>query len=74
MLELARPLRDDELLTPIEVSKMTKLALRTLADKRWKGTGPDYIKLSPGRNGHVRYWRSAVLAWLNEHDDLADAA
>lgn len=65
LIDKSRPAsRDDELLTPIEVSRLTKLSLRTLADKRWKGTGPEYIKLSPGRNGHVRYWRSSVESWL----------
>ncbi|WP_035796450.1 helix-turn-helix transcriptional regulator [Kitasatospora mediocidica] len=56
---------NDELLTPAEVGLMTKLSPRTLADKRWRGTGPAFLKLSPGRTGHVRYRRSAVDAWLN---------
>jgi predicted DNA-binding transcriptional regulator AlpA len=54
----------DELLTPAEVSRITRLSPSTLKDKRWRGTGPKFIKLSPGRGGRVRYRRSSVDAWL----------
>ncbi|MEU3340694.1 helix-turn-helix domain-containing protein [Streptomyces sp. NPDC006668] len=54
----------DELLTPAETAPIVKLSVSTLKDKRWKGTGPRYIKLSPGRGGRIRYRRADVLAWL----------
>jgi hypothetical protein len=54
----------DEWLTPAEAAKLAKLSVRTLSDKRWKGTGPAYTKLSPGKGGRVRYRRRDVLAWL----------
>lgn len=54
----------DELLTPAETAPIVKLSVSTLKDRRWKGTGPRYIKLSPGRGGRIRYRRGDVLAWL----------
>lgn len=56
---------EDELLTPPETACVTKLSVSTLKDKRWKGTGPPYIKLSPGRGGRIRYRRRDVEQWLN---------
>ncbi|MFE7648686.1 helix-turn-helix transcriptional regulator [Streptomyces phaeoluteigriseus] len=54
----------DEWLTPTEVGQLTKLSVSTLKDKRWRGTGPKYRKLSPGRGGRIRYRRGDVLDWL----------
>ncbi|MFG2473527.1 helix-turn-helix transcriptional regulator [Streptomyces fagopyri] len=63
----------DELLTPAEVSGITRLSLSTLKDKRWRGTGPQFIKLSPGRGGRIRYRRTAVDAWINGDHSKASA-
>lgn len=63
----------DEWLTPVEAAKLAKLSVRTLSDKRWKGTGPTYTKLSPGKGGRIRYRRRDVLAWLSG-DESASAA
>lgn len=38
-----------------------------LANRRWRGDGPDYIKTAPGRAGKVFYRRSAIERWLDEH-------
>lgn len=54
----------DEFLTPVEVARITRLSVRTLSDRRWKGTGPAFIKLSPGKGGRIRYRRSDVTQWL----------
>lgn len=61
---LDRAATDDDLLTPGETSLLVRLSESTLKDRRWKGTGPAYIKLSPGRGGRIRYKRSDVVAWL----------
>lgn len=74
MTDRPRRAADDELLTPAEVAKIARLSLRTLADKRWRGTGPAFIKLSPGRTGAVRYWRSDVDAWLAGDTPIARAS
>lgn len=37
-----------------------------LADRRWRGDGPDYIKTSTARSGRVFYRRSAIEQWLND--------
>lgn len=61
----------DALLKPAEVAELVRLTVSTLKDRRWKGTGPPYTKLSPGRGGRIRYRKGDVLAWL--HDQLASS-
>jgi hypothetical protein len=58
----------DELLSPSEVCSEYPLfgTVETLADRRWRGFGPDYIKTSPGRAGRVYYRRSAIERWLDQ--------
>ncbi|MEV0492362.1 helix-turn-helix transcriptional regulator [Streptomyces atratus] len=63
----------NELLTPAEVGRLTKLTESTLKDKRWRGTGPRFTKLSPGRGGRIRYRRGDVMAWLNG-EQIGEAA
>lgn len=45
--------------TPTEVAEKTKIPEKTLAQWRWQGTGPKYMKI--GR--HIRYRWSDVEAW-----------
>ncbi|MFJ7159741.1 helix-turn-helix transcriptional regulator [Streptomyces sp. NPDC101118] len=52
------------LLTPAQVSDWTQLEEQTLANMRWRGTGPAYIKLGTGRSAPVRYRRCDVERWL----------
>jgi hypothetical protein len=54
----------DEMLTPAETSKLTKLTIRTLSDKRWNGSGPPFHKLGKGRCAPVRYRRRDVVEWM----------
>lgn len=61
----------EDLLTPREVSAITRLALQTLADHRYKKVGIPYVKLGSGPRGHVRYRRRDVDAYLV--DPLAEA-
>jgi hypothetical protein len=62
----------EDLLTPREVSAITRLKLQTLADHRWRKVGIPYIKLGKGPRGHVRYRRRDVMAYLT--DPLAQGA
>lgn len=55
----------DELLTPKEVHADYGFSPQTLANWRWCGTGPDYIKQSPGRGGRIKYRRGRIEAWLD---------
>ncbi|MBU5944916.1 AlpA family transcriptional regulator [Streptomyces sp. PAM3C] len=55
----------DELLTPRQVQGEYGFTQQTLANWRWMGTGPAYIKTSPGRGGRIKYRRSAIEAWLD---------
>jgi len=54
----------DELLTPKKVHAEYGLAPQMLANLRWKGAGPDYVKTSSARSGRVLYRRSALERWL----------
>lgn len=64
---------EDDWLTPREVAELTRVAVSTLKDRRWKGTGPKFTKLSPGRGGRIRYRRRDVEAWMHG-EPMADAA
>lgn len=41
------------------------VSVKRLERHRTDGTGPTYIKLSPGRSGRVRYRSADVLLWLD---------
>ncbi|MFH9293834.1 MULTISPECIES: AlpA family transcriptional regulator [unclassified Streptomyces] len=65
----------DELLEPKRVHAEYGFTAQTLANWRWMGIGPDYIKTSPGRSGRIRYRRSVIEAWLNAQTvNTADGA
>lgn len=64
----------DELLSPKQVQADYGFSAQTLANWRWTGTGPDYIKTSPGRGGRIRYKRSAFEAWLDARTVSGGAA
>ena len=53
---------DDELLTPKEVSAITKIKTTTLGSWRWSGKGPKYCKVG----GSVRYPKSQLERWIQE--------
>jgi excisionase family DNA binding protein len=54
---------EDRLLWPEQVAEMLGLPIGTLANWRYQGRGPAFVKV--GR--HVRYRRSDVLGWIEEH-------
>jgi predicted DNA-binding transcriptional regulator AlpA len=56
---------EDELLTIQEVADVVRVPVATLRYWRHLGTGPRSFRV--GRS--VRYWRTEVIAWL---DDQAD--
>lgn len=51
----------DVLLTPVQASSTLGLAIQTLADLRYKGRGPQFVKV--GRL--VRYRLRDLEAWLD---------
>ncbi|NEG71038.1 hypothetical protein GFD24_02110 [Bifidobacterium ramosum] len=68
-VETITPERDDVLLTCEEVAAMLGISTGALAVRRYRGTGPAFVKL-PGKQGgnmrdtrRVRYPRSCVIAW-----------
>lgn len=52
--------RAEALMSPEELAALVGVKVRTLANWRYRGTGPQYIK--PG--GSVRYRAGDVEAWL----------
>lgn len=50
------------LMTPQEVSQWTGLSIGALAQLRYKGRGPEFVKLTPKT---VRYVREQVQAWID---------
>jgi len=58
---------EDRLLWPEQVAEMLGLPTGTLANWRYQGRGPAFVKI--GR--HVRYRRSDVAEWIEERVVLA---
>ncbi|MET9494291.1 helix-turn-helix domain-containing protein [Streptomyces sp. NPDC006552] len=56
----------EEFMTPRQVEAEYGFHVQTLAQWRWMGLGPAYIKQSPGRGGRIKYRRSAIERWLSE--------
>lgn len=66
-----RPFEDDAIYSPKEVSDETPFSEKSLAQWRWKGCGPEHMKL----HGRVFYRGSALNAWLASGErDGAEAA
>ncbi|MCX5211479.1 helix-turn-helix domain-containing protein [Kitasatospora sp. NBC_00240] len=57
----------DDVLTPKQVCEQYGIfgSPAALADRRWRGTGPAYIKTSTARCGRVFYRRSSIEKWLD---------
>ncbi|MDX2639917.1 helix-turn-helix domain-containing protein [Streptomyces stelliscabiei] len=55
---------DELLMTPKQVQDEFGIPTQALANWRWAGNGPSYIKTSPSRAGRVLYSRSAIAEWL----------
>lgn len=64
------PSADEDLLDPAAVAEWTKVPERTLAQWRYLGKPPIYLKLG----AHVRYRRGDVARWLAECEQMPDAS
>lgn len=64
----------DELLTPRQVHERYGFTPQTLANWRWMGIGPDFIKTTPGRAGRIKYRVSTIEKWLDAQTVRAGAA
>ena len=55
-----------ELYTPREAAEYLRLSVETLAQWRWKGAGPTFIRrIHPGgRKPIIRYTRQGLDEWL----------
>jgi len=54
-----------QLLSPRQVHDEYGFAPQTLANWRWQGIGPAFIKTTAGRSGRIRYRRSDIEAYLD---------
>ena len=59
----------EKLLTDGELAEALGLSQQTLANWRWSGDGPPYLKI----NGAVRYRPSAVELWLEQKEQESTA-
>lgn len=57
----ARP-ANDRVLTEYEAAQLSRFSPRTLQAWRQRNSGPPFIRV--GRS--VRYWQSAVIAWMQQ--------
>ncbi|MEU2719615.1 helix-turn-helix domain-containing protein [Streptomyces smyrnaeus] len=64
----------DGLLSPRQVHEEYGFSPQTLANWRWKGLGPDYIKQTPGKSGRIKYRRSAIERFLADQTVRAGEA
>jgi hypothetical protein len=65
---------DSQLLTPRQLSELLQVPMQTLANWRWRGEGPKFIKLGEGRTAPVRYRPESVAAYLDAQQAGGDAA
>lgn len=61
-------------LTPDELAAELGVTTGTLANWRSRGIGPEYLKLTPGRTGRIRYTRAAVDVWQSSRTRTGAAA
>lgn len=63
---------DEELLTPQEVSELTKgaVSVDNLAMRRFRGQAPRFLKPTPRA---ILYRKSDVLAWLDDSERTGTA-
>ncbi|WP_237277022.1 helix-turn-helix transcriptional regulator [Streptomyces caniscabiei] len=64
LVEKGKAPMPDQLLTPKQVQDEFGIPVQVLANLRWAGNGPSYLKSSPSRAGRVFYGRAAVDEWL----------
>ncbi|MGQ0479710.1 MAG: helix-turn-helix transcriptional regulator [Pseudonocardia sp.] len=53
-----------DLMRDHEAAAMLAMAAKTLANKRSRGEGPPYVRLS---GGAIRYSRKAVQRWIEQN-------
>lgn len=58
----------EEFLSPKQVTEEYPVlgSVHALAERRWRGEGPAYIKTGKGRSGRVFYRRSAIEQFLKD--------
>jgi predicted DNA-binding transcriptional regulator AlpA len=54
----------EALLTPRDAAQALGLSVRTVERYRADGSGPPFVKLSPGQAGRVRYRRADLESWI----------
>lgn len=57
----------DDFLSPKQVEDEYPFKRQTLAQWRWMGLGPAYIKTGTSKSARIKYRRSAIEKWLDEH-------
>jgi len=53
-------------MTSDEVAELLRVRPATMAQWRWRGRGPAFVKLADGPAGKVRYDRREVEKWMDD--------
>jgi predicted DNA-binding transcriptional regulator AlpA len=69
-----REVMSREVWSPAELAERLGVSVGTLANWRWRGEGPRYVKLGSGRSSRVRYRAEDVAAWETRHAAGGDVA
>ena len=56
----------DRLLSDVDVSGLSGISTKTLANWRSMGIGPHFLKLGAGKKGAIRYRLSDINRWLDD--------
>jgi hypothetical protein len=62
----------DATMTDRDVADYLRVSIDTLRHWRMRGFGPRWAKLGSGPTARVRYLRSDVVAWVEQHRVVAD--
>jgi excisionase family DNA binding protein len=63
----------EQLMTVEEVAAYLRLSPGTLYNLRYQGRGPKAVRLGNGSNAHLRFRRSDIEAWVEQHSDRRKA-
>lgn len=62
------PVREPALtISPVDAAALLGISPETLRGWRLTGRGPRYVKLGGGKTSRIRYRRSAIEAFLDDH-------
>ncbi len=59
--------KPENLMREDEVAELLQCSKKTVQSWRVSGKGPEFIRLSKGKRGAIRYERTAVQQWIKDN-------